>query len=213
MFHAGNPQFSTRLNSTLAESSGLSTVFFIQKPSKQAIENFLADQRKESFSYQQLGATRERMPAGYTVDHNRIRLGAGGQSFDTACRCLRRWEMFKLGWVQVYPPAAPIKIDTTVGILIRHLGFYSLNAARIVYVIDQERRFGFAYGTVADHAEQGEERFSIEWSTDDVSVWYDILAFSRPRQWQARLGKPVARLLQKRFARDSTAAMKALMLQ
>jgi len=49
----------------------------------------------------------------------------------------------------------------------------------------------------------------IEWSTEDDSVWYDILAFSRTRQWQARIAKPAARLLQKRFARESMAAMKA----
>jgi uncharacterized protein (UPF0548 family) len=75
-----------------------------------------------------------------------------------------------------------------------------------VYVFHEERRFGFAYGTLEDHAEKGEERFSIEWS-DDNSVWYDILAFSRPRQWQAQLARPISRALQKRFARDSKAAM------
>jgi uncharacterized protein (UPF0548 family) len=183
-------------------------VFFIRTPSQQAIEEFLATQRERSFSYPEPGATCERVPVGYTIDHNRLRLGTGRQIFDKASGALRRWQMFKLRWVQLYPLDAPIKVHTTVGILIRHFGFYSLNAARIVYVIDEERRFGFAYGTLEDHAEQGEERFSIEWSTDDDSVWYDILAFSRPRQWQTRLGKPVARLLQKRFTRDSMAAMK-----
>jgi uncharacterized protein (UPF0548 family) len=46
----------------------------------------------------------------------------------------------------------------------------------------------------------------VEWS-DDGSVWYDILAFSRPRHWLARLGAPVARHFQARFRRDSMAAM------
>jgi len=80
-------------------------------------------------------------------------------------------------------------------------------------VTEEERRFGFAYGTLADHAEQGEERFSIEWSSADDSVWYDIFAFSQPRHWSARVGKPAARLLQKRLARNSMAAMKAAMPQ
>jgi uncharacterized protein (UPF0548 family) len=94
----------------------------------------------------------------------------------------------------------------TVAVLVNHLGFWSLNAARVVYVFQEERRFGFAYGTLEDHAEKGEERFSIEWSDND-SVWYDILAFSRPRQWQAQIAQPISRALQKRFARDSKAAM------
>ena len=49
----------------------------------------------------------------------------------------------------------------------------------------------------------------VEWSADDGSVFYDILAFSRPRQWQARVARPLSRALQRKFARDSKAAMMA----
>ena len=89
-------------------------------------------------------------------------------------------------------------------------GFWSLNAARIVYVIDerqdQNARFGFAYGTLPDHVECGEERFTIEWQTDN-SVWYDIYAFSRPQHPLVKLGFPIARRLQKRFVKASVASM------
>jgi len=103
----------------------------------------------------------------------------------------------------------PILVGSDVGVLIRHFGFYSLNACRIVYVIDEEdpmKRFGFAYGTLAEHAESGEERFTVELNQKD-EVWYDILAFSRPRQMIARVGYPLSRFLQKRFAEASKAAM------
>ena len=92
----------------------------------------------------------------------------------------------------------------------RLFGHWWLNACRIVYVVDEEgpvTRFGFAYGTLPQHAESGEERFTVEWREADGAVWYDILAFSRPRQLLARAGYPFARRLQKRFARDSAAAM------
>jgi uncharacterized protein (UPF0548 family) len=92
----------------------------------------------------------------------------------------------------------------------RICGVWWLNACRIVYVIDETgpvQRFGFAYGTLPDHAETGEERFMIEWDRADDSVWYDILAFSRPRHWLARLGYPFSRLVQRRFARRSAEAM------
>jgi hypothetical protein len=69
------------------------------------------------------------------------------------------------------------------------------------------KRFGFAYGTLAEHAESGEERFTVEWHGEDDTVWYDVLAFSRPRQVLARLGYPLSRLLQKRFAEGSKATM------
>lgn len=89
-------------------------------------------------------------------------------------------------------------------------GLWWLNACRIIYVVDETapvRRFGFAYGTLPDHAESGEERFQVEWNRHDNSVWYDILAFSRPNQFLTRLGYPLVRGIQKRFARGSAAAM------
>jgi len=53
--------------------------------------------------------------------------------------------MFKLGWIELFRPDSTIEIHVTVAVLIHHFGFYSLNACRIVYVIKEERRFGFAY--------------------------------------------------------------------
>jgi len=38
-------------------------------------------------------------------------------------------------------------------------------------------------------------------------VWYHVCAFSRPDKLLSRLGYPIVRHLQKRFARDSHAAM------
>jgi uncharacterized protein (UPF0548 family) len=86
-----------------------------------------------------------------------------------------------------------------------------LNACRIVYAVDEMGpvcRFGFAYGTLPGHAESGEERFLVEWDRADDDVWYDIIAFSRPNHLLARLGYPLTRRTQKRFARDSAAAMR-----
>jgi uncharacterized protein (UPF0548 family) len=68
--------------------------------------------------------------------------------------------------------------------------------------------FGFAYGTLPGHAESGEERFLVEWDRAGGDVWYDLLAFSRPRHVLARLGYPLARRLQNRFAKESAAAMR-----
>jgi uncharacterized protein (UPF0548 family) len=92
----------------------------------------------------------------------------------------------------------------------RGLGVWWLNACRIVYVVNEAgpvTRFGFAYGTLPGHVESGEERFLIEWNRADDSVWYDILAFSRPNVLLARVGYPFVRHKQARFRRDSTASM------
>ena len=97
-----------------------------------------------------------------------------------------------------------------MGSVARCLGLWWLNACRIAYVVDEEgpvTRFGFANGTLPGHSAAGEERFLVEWDRASGAVWYDILAFSRPHQWLARLGSPYVRRVQERFGRESAAAM------
>jgi uncharacterized protein (UPF0548 family) len=185
-------------------------VFTLRKPSGAQIKAFIESQQLLEFSYPEVGATRTAPPSGYHVDHNRIRLGEGQEIYHYAITALRKWKHFDLGWVQLHPANAPIVVGSVVGVLVHHLAFWSLNPTRIVYVIDEEsdvKKFGFAYGTLPDHAERGEERFSIEWHASDDSVWYDILAFSRPNKAAAKLGLPITRMLQRRFARDSLKVM------
>ena len=180
------------------------------RPTPSKISEFLSQQLNSSFSYQEVGASDGTLPAGYNVDHNRVELGKGPEVFTAAIQAIKEWKMFNIGWCEVFPPRAAITRDTNVAILAHHLGFYSLNASRIVYLIDEEqpiRRFGFAYGTLEDHSEQGEERFSVEMDPNTGHVIYDLLAFSRPRHPLARIGYPFSRMFQKRFARDSKLAM------
>ena len=182
----------------------------MRRPSDAVISSFLISQRSQGFSYSQVGASRGNPPAGYTIDHNRVRVGQGADDFARAAESLRRWQMFELGWLDLCWPNAPIQAGSTVAVLVRALGVWWLNACRIVYVLDEgapTRRFGFAYGTLSEHAEQGEERFSVEWRPSDDSVWYEIFAFSRPKHWLARVGYPLSRQLQFRFAIDSMHAM------
>jgi uncharacterized protein (UPF0548 family) len=97
-------------------------------------------------------------------------------------------------------------------VVAHHFGFWSLNACRIVYTIDDARdetRYGFAYGTLDEHIESGEERFTIEWHRSSDEVWYDLLAISRPQHILAQVGYPVCRMMQKRFASGSKSAMVA----
>lgn len=185
-------------------------MFFPTKPSLKRIQELIAAQADLDFSYPEVGATRAELPQGYLVDHNRVQLGSGKECFDRAVAGIRRWKQFDLGWVEAVPADTPIAQNAAVGVLARHFGFWSLNVCRIVYLTDERgpiEKFGFAYGTLANHVERGEERFRIEWHRDDNSVWYDILAFSRPNQYLIRFAQPIARTLQKRFAKDSLKVM------
>ena len=71
---------------------------------------------------------------------------------------------------------------------------------RIVGVIDEPNRWGFAYGTLPGHPEQGEESFHVR-RTAGGEVSFEIVAFSRPAALLARLGSPVARIVQARVTR------------
>lgn len=71
---------------------------------------------------------------------------------------------------------------------------------RVVYVVAEERRRGFAYGTLPGHPLRGEESFVVEWRDDD-SVWMTVTSFSRPAGWFWWVSYPVLRLFQEFFTR------------
>ena len=176
------------------------------------MRRFISSQEALPFSYDEVGSSREGIaPPGYTVDRYRVRLGEGAEAYVRAKEALRGWRQFDLGWTRLVPSRAPLEVGTTVGVLVRHYGFWSLNPARIVYLVEETdgevERFGFGYGTLPGHAERGEERFGVEQNREDGSVYYDVFAMSRPKHLLAWLGYPFARALQRRFARDSKRTM------
>lgn len=184
----------------------VSQMFLIHRPGERVIREVVASQEGAAFSYPEVGATRVEAPAGYQVHRERFALGSGPGTFERAKQALRKWRMFEMGWLELCWPDAPVVSGSTVAVLARHLGFWSLHVARIVYVVDESRKYGFAYGTLAEHAESGEEWFGVEQSEDN-SVWYEILAFSREKHVLAKIGYPFTRSLQSKFRRDSRLAM------
>jgi len=70
----------------------------------------------------------------------------------------------------------------TATLTITFLRYPVTAAVRVVYVVDEPNRKGFAYGTLAGHPESGEESFIVD-RTDDGSVWLTITSFSRPSTW------------------------------
>lgn len=159
----------------------------------------------------EVGASRHtNLPNGYNIDRHRIKLGAGKSTFAVAKIALQRWDNFDKAWIRLFPESVELRPGSTIAIVPKHWGFYSINLCRIVYVVDSEgpiTTFGFAYGTLPEHSEIGEERFTVAWDRSDASVWYEIIAFSTPRAVLARIGYPIGRYMQRRFGRASLAAM------
>jgi uncharacterized protein (UPF0548 family) len=80
--------------------------------------------------------------------------------------------------------------------LVVPVGPFAIRApVRVIYIVDEPDRRGFAYGTIAGHPEDGEERFIVE-RKGDGSVWLTVASFSRPSSKFWWMLYPVLRLQQ-----------------
>lgn len=182
-------------------------MFFPTRPSPAAIARFLDASSRLPLSYAPVGVLN-------TIDATRldvasVPLGHGVEVYDRARRALDAWRQFDMDWVQVWPPMASTDVGTVVAVQVRHLGFWSLNGCRVVYHCggQHDARHGYAYGTLPNHAEAGEETFEVAFDPATGAVAYHLRATSWPYALLATLGQPFVRRLQARFRRDSGRAM------
>ena len=157
-------------------------MFSARQPSRAAIERFLDASRDLPLSYGPVGIVRE-TPVG-RFDEAVVAIGHGDGDLERARAALMAWKQFDIGWVETFPKGAPVKTGTVVAVVIRHFGFWSLNGCRVLYhaaSLGGERHFGFAYGTLTNHAESGEELFEVFIDPERGDVMYRIRAISWPQ--------------------------------
>ncbi|MFF0545235.1 DUF1990 family protein [Nocardia thailandica] len=159
------------------------------------------------FTYPDVGATRTAPPAGYHAFRHRRRIGHGRTVFERGAEHILAFGMQK--GVGIFGESTtPVAREGTELTVRLGLGPAAITApCRVVYVLDDPDRRGFAYGTLPGHPESGEELFAIEYDPSDDSVYGLVTAFSRPATWYTRLGGPAARLLQSWFARRYLATL------
>jgi uncharacterized protein (UPF0548 family) len=185
-------------------------VLSARRPTPDAIRAFLADHAAIPLSYDTPAMTRGLPPAGWVMGRDWIELGSGSAVYERAAAAVDRWAMFDVPWVELFGADRPPAVDQTVAVLARVGPVWSLNGCRVTYLVDDRgafERHGFAYGTLGEHMEVGEERFTVEGERESDRVLYDVIAFSRPRHWLARAGGPLSRRLQRRFRIDSGRAI------
>ena len=184
--------------------------FRFKRPSDKKLKIFMQKHKNEAFSYEGAGLTAMgQAPKGYYDDRNDCLLGEGEACWQAACTALQAWQHFPQPWTEIYNPAIPFEEGAEVLVLFHLFGTTVLNGARIVYTINEENRFGYAYGTLPTHLEKGEELFMIERMLDG-KVYYRLRSFSLPGHWWMYLGLPIVRYYQKKFVRDSFAQMREL---
>lgn len=149
-------------------------------------------------TYAEVGATAGQLPDGYNhLTVHRV-IGHGESTFRRAAEHLMSWQMHQAAGLTVEATTPRAEQDCRVRLRLgRHLLRISFGC-QVVYVVEEERQRGFAYGTLQGHPEQGEERFCVEWREDDAIV-FTITAFSRPGTWWSRILAPISHLLQQRY--------------
>ena len=179
----------------------------IRQPVADRIGRLCESAAEDPFSYKEVGATQANLPTDYNVDRYSGVIGEGPSGFRAARAAIQGWTPFRLPWMKVIAGGAP-QGGLVVAVIVHLVGLWWTNLSRVIYTIDEPRRFGFAYGTLRHHAESGEERFLVELDETTGRVTYSVLAFSRPRHILARLGYPLSRAAQRRFGTETVRAMR-----
>ncbi len=184
----------------------------LSRPSKSTIDTELARHSAAKLSYQLEGATRGPLPTGWRHDDRSIEVGRGPAAWERARTALEAWSQFDLPWVKFHG-TPPLQVGQTVAFASRQLGVWTLNMCRIVYVFDEDEpdsaRYGFAYGTLDNHAVAGEELFELTWDKTTDRVSFRIAKFSRPAHPLVWLAGPLATRIQERFTENALARLAA----
>jgi uncharacterized protein (UPF0548 family) len=150
----------------------------------------LAKYTGQPFTYPDVGATAHALPPGYDHYHRTAEIGEGRERFAAAVEAVMTWAMQRgtgLGVTASHDRAEP---GATVVV-----GRGPVKApCRVVYVVDEPDRRGFAYGTLPGHPESGEEQFVVRFDPATAAVHAEVTAFSRPGTWWSKAAAPLTRL-------------------
>ncbi|TDE10135.1 DUF1990 family protein [Jiangella asiatica] len=165
-----------------------------------------------AFTYPEVGATRggEPLPAGYHHVRMRERIGHGRPVFEAVAEGVVTWDLHRSIGLRVSATAnrAAEGAEVTSRLVVGPLSLLRI-PCRVVWVLDEPDRAGYAYGTLPGHPERGEESFVVEIDYDGA-VWFTVTAFSRAAAWYARLGGPVTRWIQHLATRRYIAAARSI---
>lgn len=150
-----------------------------------------------SLTYPEVGATAGALPPGYRHVRATRRIGTGRPRFERAADAVMRYGMLRGAGLRVSATTEVAEVGSDV---LGRLGPF-VAPCRVVYVLDEPNRRGFAYGSLPGHAVSGEEMFGVRYDPADDSVHAEVVAFSRPAAWWSSIGAPVTSLAQQLVTR------------
>lgn len=176
------------------------------RPRRADLERFVDGLVARPLTYDEVGATLAGgdLPGGRHQHHSTV-LGQGDHVFAAAAESLRRWVPQRGSGFEVVPDDPPLAMGTDVAVVIPAGPVRVLVPCRVVGVVDEADRFGFAYGTLPGHPERGEESFMVVREADGT-VRFEVTALSRPAGI-LRLAAPISAQVQERAGRRYLKAM------
>lgn len=184
----------------------------LRRPPLRHLEDLAEAQRDLALTYEPIGLTElAEPPDRYRRNEWRRILGSGDSVFRRAVTTLSSWGVQRGAGLDVFADG-PTESGCVVAMSAPLPVGYIALACRVIAVVDEPDRWSFTYGTLPEHPEEGEERFSVM-RTADGQITFEIVAVSRSRQRLARLAPPITRRLQRdateRYLDAMTAAVDA----
>jgi uncharacterized protein (UPF0548 family) len=165
----------------------------LRRPSDDDLARLLARCKGDVLTYAPAGCTLDgTAPVSLTRREWSTTFGSG-HDFALAVDALSHWKVQEHAGLVVRsdgPMAVGTNVAMSAGLPI---GFIDVTC-RVVAVVDEPDRFGFAYGTLSVHPERGEEAFIVSRSAEGFR--FDVTAVSRPASRLVRIASPVAHRLQ-----------------
>ncbi len=147
-----------------------------------------------SYTYREVGATADTLPRGYV--HLVRHVTHATDAFASMAERLMAWQVHEDAGLGVAASVDRVQADAVVELRIGPAPLQVRAPCRVVRVVVEPDRVGFAYGTLDGHPERGEESFLVERVAGEAR--FTIVAFSRPATALARVGGPLTRLVQDR---------------
>jgi uncharacterized protein (UPF0548 family) len=185
---------------------------------------------ERSPTYSPVGATRPgdkrwtQPPSGYRTYERTVRIGHGEADWAGAAGALLRWGVKERSGFTVEPdpgPAPGVGPRPSPGgadglvergrsyWLVAALGPFTVREpVRVVAVVEEADRCGFAYGTLQGHPVSGEEAFIVH-RTPGGDVWLTLRSLTRAAPGRWRLAFPAALVAQRWYRRRYLRALRS----
>jgi uncharacterized protein (UPF0548 family) len=147
----------------------------------------------EDLTYDHVGST---LADGTQGKRSSRTLGQGDADFDEAVARLRAWGAHRGIGAVVHPAGAPLEEGLDVVVEMRRGPVAVVVPCRVVQVVDEPGRLGFAYGTLPGHVEKGEESFLVE-KGDDGTVTGTVTVDAALGTLAAKLAAPMVFVIQR----------------